>query len=757
MENSTQILTLPELALQYGTITQDQFNQVNKLFLLKEKEGNPSDFGEIILKLRLATNYQVGLLKLIQEYLILKKRGEEFGKIAVSKGYATQEDVDKALELQKKEFKRAKIKKLIGDILVDSQVITVKQRNAILKEQSFLERQAQKILSKGSEEPKTKETPQAPEPDVSLTKYDKQFLKTKVLDKEFAASIMEKKIATKKDVTVAQKLQEEEFEKENRIRILGDIMVELNQISEEQKNKILKEQDRLDPETAEKVNTGIQVEISPDRMEATILIEKDIKTVHLPDVKQALQTNGIKFGIYPDAILQGHLDTGNTTFIGARQDFSVELIKNRKAIYHFDTSTISSDSLDMGATLAEQDLGPSTYTKKDLFGENIEQPSGYDFTFRCGFGTRLSKDQTKAFAGKSGFPSLSIERKLHIHPPVNVLDDADLKYGALENYANLKILGVLTGAYPVKAGTITAREIRGAQIEAIGDITSQIGITGANINTQGDIHATYIHNSTILAFGDVYVENEIIDSQIFCSGKIKSGKCRVISSDVYGKKGVELAGAGNSRTRPCVIAAGTEHHLIEIYKLIKAKIDVVAIKLDELKENIFEQDSFRKKTFQKMVDLKIFHDRAKEKKEALKKEFDKKKKTLPKEKLKNIATLLNNFKKRMDSSIVSLKKLNEKKKKSENKKLSLEKKLIALEKKVEKEICELKIDLASFFEWARRHENNSKIKINASVFPGTVFKGIFSELILKDENLSSYLVYEKQVSTKEHSLQIKNI
>ena len=68
------------------------------------------DYARLLLGQKFATRYQIGLLKLIQEYYIVKKRGEEFGKIAIEKGFATQLDVQKALEFQKKEFKRARMK-----------------------------------------------------------------------------------------------------------------------------------------------------------------------------------------------------------------------------------------------------------------------------------------------------------------------------------------------------------------------------------------------------------------------------------------------------------------------------------------------------------------------------------------------------------------------------------------------------------------------------------------------------------------------
>jgi hypothetical protein len=745
LEQSHQSLSLPAIALQYGTISNEQYTHINRVYSLKQKQGHTLDFDQLLLSHKFATQYQIGLLKLIREYLIIKKRGEEFGKIAIEYGLATQEDVEKALEHQKKEFKRAKVRKLIGDILVESQVITIKQKNIILKEQIFLDTQAEKIFASFPSNELVSQNSSKIDKQINLSEYEKRFLQIKVLDQEFAASVIEKNIASKREVQIAQKVQEEKFEEKKEIRILGDIMVELNYLTEKQKNLVLKEQERIEGKNGARTDSTIQVRISQDQMEALIKIKKDVKPFGLQDIKQALETRGIRYGIYPDAILQCNLDMGNREFIAAKQDFSLGLIKTRKAFYHFDTSKIDTQAKKKGATLAEQRIGGGTYLKKDLFGNIIEQTKENNLAFRCASGTRLSKDNTKAFAGKTGFPSLSIDRKLYVHPAINVLEDADLKYGPLEIYANLNISGVLTGAYPVSAGEINAREIRGARIEAIGNVRSQIGITDSVISTQGDIHARYLHHCRIETFGNVYIGNEIIDSQVFCSGKIDSGQCRVIYSTLYAKKGIELAGVGNNKTKGCILGAGTEHHILEKAKQINIEINNISQQLDELKDKRDEQDRFAKKSFQKMIELKIFHDRAKNKKRKLSNEFKKKTDSFKKEKLKNVVKLIGNLEKRIESSLSSLKKLNEFKKKYEKEKFVLEKKIKRLEPRIKREISELQINLFSFFEWTRKQENISQIKIHGKVFPGTLLKGVFSSLTI-EKILNNLSVFEKQRS-----------
>lgn len=754
MELSDQIPSIAELALQYGTISKKQLTQIRHLSTLKGKQGRGVDSGQLLLSHKFATGYQVSLLKLIQEYLIIKKRGQEFGNIAIEKGFATREDVDTALELQKKEFQQAKIRKLIGDILVESRVITLHQKNEVLREQTFLDTQAEKIFDSDLPDSPSIKAPGAPEADIPLSGYEKRFLQIRVLDQDFAASVIEKGFVSVREVKIAQKIQEEEFEKDHKIRIIGQIMVELDLLTEDQMILVLKEQERLDADETGAVGAPIQIRISQDQMEARVELKENAWNIDLENIKKALHDRGIRHGLYPDAILQCNLDMKNTKFLVAKQDFSLELLKSRKAVYHFDTARMDSEIKKKGETLAEQNFGGGTYLKKDLFGNNIAQTRGYDLTFRCTAGTRLSKDKTKAFAGKTGIPSLSIDRKLYIHPFIHVLEDADLRYGPLEAYANLTISGVLTGAYPVTAGELLAGEIRNARIDAIGSVRSRIGITDSTIRAQGDIHAKYVHHCRIETFGNVYIENEIIDSQIFCSGKIDSGQSRTISSTLYGKKGIELAGAGNTRTPPCVLAAGTEHHLLEKARQIDLEIKTVSQQLDTLKEEKTRQDRSVKKIFQKMIELKIFYDRAKEKKEMLGLEFQKKKEGLKKEKRKNISVLITNFEKRMMASLSSLKTLNKTKKKLEKEKILLEKKIKTLEPKIEKKVLDLQTDLFAFFEWTRKQENIPQIKINKTVFPGTLLKGIFSSLEIEKE-LSNFIAIENQDSQKKFHMVIQ--
>nr|NJM02250.1 DUF342 domain-containing protein [Desulfobacula sp.] len=176
--------------------------------------------------------------------------------------------------------------------------------------------------------------------DPVLTEYEKKFLQVKVLDKEFTASAIEKGFATGPQVWIAQKAQEKAFERESSIRSLADFMVQLNFMTEDQKNTVLKEQQRLGSVSGPEAGQDFSVRISRDRMEAVVKIHKGIENLSAGDIRRALEDRGVRFGIYPDSILQCHLDIKNTEFTAASQDFSVELIKDRKASYSFNPGRV---------------------------------------------------------------------------------------------------------------------------------------------------------------------------------------------------------------------------------------------------------------------------------------------------------------------------------------------------------------------------------------------------------------------------------
>ncbi|WDP90650.1 MAG: DUF342 domain-containing protein [Desulfobacter sp.] len=734
-ENSERIPTLAELALKYGTISRDQYIHLTKLFALVKREKQTPDYGEMLIEQKMATSYQIGLLRLIRDYHIIRRHGEAFGKIAVKRGFATQIDIQRALDIQKEEFKKSRLKKLMGDILVESGVITATQQKQILKEQTLLDNKSREILAEETDRPD-------PEGVISLSDAEKNFLRVKGLDREFSAAVIEKGFASENDVMRARETQEEIFEENRAIKILGDIMVSMKMLTPDQKNLILEEQGRIEDIPEKERIPDLTITPAPDGMTAWIeLNPKRMAAISLEQIKSELAAEGMTRGIYPDEMLNCWLVEKHPRFPVARLDYSKDLQDARNLESVFNLNLTEKGEKRKGDLLVRQDSTWNTGKRINIYNQETAAVSDLDFTISCGSGTRPSKDKASIVASKTGRPALSAERTLYIHPVINVLEDADLRYGPLEPYANLSITGTITGAYPVTAGDVWAGEIRGGVIEAVGEVRTKVGMTDAVIKAQGDVYARYLHNCRIETYGSVYVENEIFDSDIRCSGMVDSPDCRVISSRIYAKKGVRLSGAGSAKTAKCSIFAGSNHHIVSLGAAVLKEIHSISRVLEDLKEEQAGEKNASKKIFRKMVELKIFHDRARQKKESLVMEFKKNRSRLNKKQSRNILSLISSFEKRMETSIGALKELNQNKKVHDKKTAGLEKKIKVQSRKTAAEIMTLERRLFAALERARSDSFSTEIKISGEAWQGTVLGGIYSLKTL-EENLESFQAEE---------------
>lgn len=258
-----------------------------------------------------------------------------------------------------------------------------------------------------------------------------------------------------------------------------------------------------------------------------------------------------------------------------------------------------------------------------------------------------------------------------------------------------------------------------------------MGITDTVIRCQGDIRARYLHNCTVELFGNLYVKNEIFDSQVTCSGKIESPTCRVISSQLGAKQAVVLAGVGSERTLPCRITVGSEAHLILQVGRILAEIERVRKAGARMDEKIEEVQKQTRKAFEKMVELKIFHDRAKKTKRMLALEYKNKGQFYTPEKTKQIQSLMANFDGRMERSIKKLKELNSVKKKTDQAHEALfEKELVS---KIEHQVKGFEQSLYALLEWARPQPKNPVIEIREKSCQGTIFRGVWAEKTLMSD------------------------
>ncbi len=635
----------------------------------------------------------------ISSFDTLKKHSALFGYIAIKKGYATVQQVKYALAKQQHIFREKQTKKMIGDMLVESGVLTKEQQQIISKEQRLV------IAGKNAAKERDKEE-----------KSDSENIEIAI-----CANVMEAwvKIASYSNAAV------------------DDVSL---------------------PDTA---NSNIQNSTSPssDVPETT----RSEKPNLLVSIKFALKNINITNGILSDSILQCHIDRKDTFFLAAigeyhyshlpEYQFNIDKFVNGNPLL-IDSPISGDTSIKRGNTLAHLKHSKVEIKIQDVYGKLSIWTGGYSpLLLRCGRWVSVSEDGSSVLSEQSGYPALSIEGKLYIFPVINVLADADTHFGKIAPYSRLHVSGVLTGAYSVTAGQVVAGEIRGANVVSIGNVSAQVGIIDSRIKTQGSVKAKYIHNSRIEAFGDVVVEHEIIDSTIIISGACNAAGGRVIGSKISAKMGVTAAGIGSNVTEPCLISVGYEEHTVLKSLEITRKIKSITKELSDLtvQKQLFEQEI--KDIFKQMVELKLAHDRAKSRYVELNENIDN---ALNREKKEQTDNILEEIKKSMEESVDALKKYNQQKKGLEILLAKTDSSIIKIKTEVEQKILELEIDRNRFLKWAESKEPKPEIRVSGRLSEGTIIKGVFSSMVVHEE-LKSVQLVERRVGIIPESSEIRII
>ncbi|MBI9089092.1 MAG: DUF342 domain-containing protein [Desulfobacterium sp.] len=745
MKQIPDVPSMGELAVQYGTIDRQQ---LDRLLPLLNQTG--LSFVQLMQQEKMATDYQISLLSLIREFLVIKHQGEKFGQLAVEKGFVTREEVDEALKQQLQEFRKAKLKRLIGDILVGAGVITPEQKEVIAREQKLLEFQ-----------PSMAQAAVGGPRDLELTPEVRHFLKIRGLDKIFAATVVEKGFATKEQVDTSLKAQTMVFKGQGTISLLGDIMVSKGFLTHGQRDLILAEQKRLETVPATDVSgtapePNIDILISDDAMEAWVEMPKTKTTdPSLAGIKAALAGMGVTHGLLSDALMKCCMDKKMPRFMAAKGDLPT-LFGDIQVNYLFEIQTGETEDnglaprVERGEVLAALERRVTTTQGCDVFGNSVAKVLPKRIAgFSCGRGARLSKERFKVLAGTRGIPFLSLLGRPYVFPEINVLDDADLRFGPIQEFSSIKVTGILTGAYPVKAGRVKAREIRGADIVSLGDISVSIGITNAVIRTQGSVRAKYIHNSTIEAFGDVIVDHEILDSTITISGRCSAENSRVIASTVSAKGGVAVGGVGSDVTAPCHLSAGREDHLLIELERIANHIDQTREALDKLENRAGELKGEIKGLFEKMVDIKRFHDTAEQERERARQHLEATPDSGTDPSRAKTVKLVKALDKRLVSALAALKDLNTRKRVIGKKLTAVKEKGAAVRPGVEAEVHRFEQQRFALIEWSRKRPGAAEIVVKGRIAQETVLTGQLSSTTVQNSCQGVKILETKKAGVPE--------
>ena len=188
----------------------------------------------------------------------------------------------------------------------------------------------------------------------------------------------------------------------------------------------------------------------------------------------------------------------------------------------------------------------------DVFGNSIPARDGKALAFKAGENIDVSEDGLVFHALTSGMLVIS-DTVIAVSEVCEIAGDISFSTGNVRmDKGSVVIRGSIREGFIVEsAGNIVVHgSIEGAQVSAKGDIEVRGGITMMDkglVKAGGNISAMFAANAVLQARGDIIITNEIVNSRLFCNGRVLAAgsKGKILGGDIRSIMGVEAKEIGS--------------------------------------------------------------------------------------------------------------------------------------------------------------------------------------------------------------------
>ncbi len=434
------------------------------------------------------------------------------------------------------------------------------------------------------------------------------MINTRLLDRELAKMIINRELASKKDVDRAFKKQLNNFEDSGVAQLLADILVESEIITLESRDEVMAAQDRSggkkqvdqSSQFSSEFGAFVDLQVSEDRVQAWIRIPKTAQgTSDITPIKDLIKKRGIKYGVTSDNDIRKFLQNctdPHEKFIVA-QGIAPSVGKPAYIEYHFNTESDTAGVINEDGSIDFTARGDSPFVKRgqllaekhpmeqpksgvDVFGETLLVGDVDDVPLEGGDGTQLSEDGLQLQSTITGQPSIDIKGVISVLESFTVNGDVDFKTGNINFNGNVIVKGTVKEGFKVECEELTANEINGGIIRIRGDLKVSNGIVNSDIQTQGSVQAKFLNKVKLFAYGDMMITREIMESHIAISGALNNETGRITASTISARKGMTVKQIGTDKAEYSTVKAGADDHIRWISETYDRQIEDKQKELD---------------------------------------------------------------------------------------------------------------------------------------------------------------------------------
>lgn len=332
---------------------------------------------------------------------------------------------------------------------------------------------------------------------------------------------------------------------------------------------------------------------SPDRSRAGIrMLQPAARSISPLVVRMFLAGRGVCHGIVSDAAIQkwlSHASPSSPEFTIARGREPVRPTHG-DIRYHFprdyrQPGKVDGDGridftergeiphVETDALLATRILPKHGKSGRDVFGREIAVEQTKRHPFEAGPGARLSTCKTRIYAERDGQPLVDPLGSVCVCAELEIRGDLGFETGDVVFDGHVRVYGRVKEGFRIRATSLTAEEVQGADIDLDGDLNVSLGIVDTEmIDVRGTVRAKFVRNSRINALGDLVVQREIVDSHIRISGTLINPHGTTIASRVSANRGVDAGHIGTDHAAPADITVGVDDYAKSLENRVKREL-----------------------------------------------------------------------------------------------------------------------------------------------------------------------------------------
>ena len=480
--------------------------------------------GDILQKLGIMTTAYRDAILSRQQRLDIKYKDTSFGAVAIKMGLATCDQIDDALAIQQKLFSITNKLQLLGNILVDNNVLTEAQTRQILSHQKELKHQAEEREKTHSEKQKKKQKQSG---NTQKTIFDvKKYINIIISRDKFEARILPIKSLPAETT-------------------LDDILFALSE-----KN----------------IKYGVVDHYEIRAYLKTPSLHKSPWLIARGKPPQLPQHESI---IYKFQIMLENISC-----------------RTHKSLNHL--SWDKWPKAKSGDLLAEKKPSKIGIPGISVHAEIVEVAPPKTVQLINGIGTKLSDDGDKLMAVNDGLISSYMWNKICVLPEKMIDGDLNLNKEPLRYKGVLHVKGRISGKAGVKSIMIFAQGLENAFIQTESDVIILGNVNHSTIQAKGHVVARNIRHSKIEAFGYIVAEQNIESSIICSSGQVSVLTGSVSESEINAYKGILAHNVASNQEKQSILSVGIDRLVKTRIEKIQSKLPILKQNLDKLSQRMHD-------------------------------------------------------------------------------------------------------------------------------------------------------------------------